>query len=154
MELEEVRKLWQSRDVLKAGAVLYEAVPVGSRPAWAADILALACSHARKVPKQVRAVIEIAHDQARWKRGHDIFDAIRDLTLAEERSHAGGVVYECLLFVAENAAKIVYNASGKPAPFDEDCGDWLVYCLWDFVKAIDSPELEAQAWDLLESRFR
>jgi len=73
--------------------------------------------------------------------------------LAEEKSHAEGKVYECLLFVAENAAKVAYNASGERGPFDEDCGDWVVRCLRDLVDAVGSPEFEKQSWCLLKSRI-
>ena len=50
-------------------------------------------------------------------------------------TYAGGV-----LFVAENAAKVVYNASSPPDPFDYDCGYWLVGCLRHLVDTLGAPE--------------
>jgi hypothetical protein len=131
--------------------MIYGAIPNESRPSWAADILELAASQVPAVPKHVQAVAKIARNPKRWGEAHSAFSAVRWLTLAEEKTHAGGTVYECMLFVAENAAKVIYNASGDPAPFDDDCGDWLVRCLRDLVDAIGSPEFENRAWFLLES---
>jgi len=122
------------------------------RPAWAAEILDLACSQLPAVPIPVQAVAAIARDPKRWREARAAFDAVRSLTLAEERLHAGGRVYACLLYVAENAAKVVYNATGPLAQFDVDCGNWLVVCMRQFADAIGSPEFADRVRALLEKR--
>jgi hypothetical protein len=68
-------------------------------------------------------------------------------------------MYLAVLCTAENAAKVIYNSSGvkEPvmpgewAPFDDDCGEWLIRCLWDVVVADGTPAFEKKAWGLLES---
>jgi hypothetical protein len=154
MEVAAIRDHWASGRAHRAGWVIYEATPGPLRPAWAADILELSCSQLAAVPAPVQAVVAIARDPRRWRDAHAAFSAVRDLTLAEERSHAGGAVYESVLFVAENAAKVVYNASGELAPFDYDCGYWLVGCLRHLADATGSPEFEQRAWRLLEEWLR
>jgi hypothetical protein len=154
MEVDAIGELWASGKAHHAGWVIYEATPNALRPAWAADILELACSQLPIVPTQIQAVIEIARDAKRWREAHAAFSAVRGLTLVEHKSHAGGEVYESLLFVAENAAKVVYNASGEPAPFDYDCGYWLVGCLRHLVDTIGSLAFEQRAWGVLESWLR
>jgi hypothetical protein len=154
VDVEAIASLWSTGKPLQAGAVIYGAIPNAARPEWAADILELTCSQVPTVPAQVQAVIKIARDRKRWREAHAAFSAVRRLTLAEEKTHSAGQVYECLLFVAQNTAKVVYNASGESAPFDEDSGDWLVRCLRDFADAIGSPEFDNQAWGLLKSWIR
>jgi hypothetical protein len=151
VEVAAIREHWASGQARRAGSAIYEAISGPHRPAWAADILELSCSRLADVPAPVRAVAEIARDPLRWREAHAAFSAVRKLTLAEEKSHAGGVVYELVLFVAENAAKVVYNASGQPAPFDYDCGYWLVGCLRELVEAVGSLEFEQRAWGVLSA---
>jgi hypothetical protein len=153
VELDAIRDLWACGEAQRAGAVIYEAILNATRPTWAADILELACPYVSVVPAHVQAVIDIARDAKRFREAHAAFSAVRRLTLDEEKSHAGGTAYESLLFVAENAAKVVYNASGEPAPFDHECGHWLVGCLRHLVDAIGSQELEQRAWGVLASWF-
>jgi hypothetical protein len=79
--------------------------------------------------------------------------------LVEDESGARGQVYLTVLLVAECAAKVIYNASGvtdydEPAPFDDDCGAWLITNLRHLVRACDSPEFAQQAWAVLESWLR
>lgn len=154
MEDESLHELWASGEALRAGRAIYEAIPNASRPSWGADILEVACSQVPHVPTQVRAVIELAREPQRWREAHAAFSDVRNLTLAEESSHAGGEVFASLLAVAENAAKVVYNASGEPAPFDYNCGYRLVKSLRHLVETVGSPEFEQHVWALLEAWLR
>ena len=38
--------------------------------------------------------------------------------------------------VAENTAKVIYNASNEPAPFDHDAGWWVVPCFEHFLATV------------------
>ena len=169
MEVEAIRKLWSAGPdgVAHAARLIDTVIPAAARPAWAADLLAVACSKLPDVPVSVRAVVAIGRSRRRWWRNrwreaHAAFGTVRDLTLAEDRSHAGGEVYAAVLAVAEYAAKVIYNASGVaepvrpgvPAPFDDDCGCHLVGSLWHVVRACGSPAFDQQAWATLESWVR
>ena len=116
---------WRSGEPVLAGRLFFEALEVKQRPAWAARILAVALSRV-DAPAAAHFVLELAADEDRWGEAHAAFDAVRDLTLKQER--AGAQRDELLygvLFVAENCAKVIFNASGRPAPFDHDSGWWL-----------------------------
>jgi len=144
VDIEAIRKRWESGEAQLAGCMIYDAVPMAMRPGWAADILELACARWPAVPTQVRAVIEIGRDPKRWREAHAAFSAVRKLTLVEDQSHAGGDIYLAVLVTAENAAKVIYNASGESAPFDFECGYWLVGCLGHLVLLCGSPECKRQ----------
>ena len=51
--------------------------------------------------------------------------------------------------LAENTAKITYNASGLPAPFNEDCGGWIASALHDLVELLDVAGLPLEAWETI-----
>ena len=154
MDVESLHELWASGEARRAGQAIYEAIPNASRPAWAADILEVASSQVPLVPTQIRAVAEIAREPKRWREAHAAFSDVRHLTQADQSSYAGDQVYASLLVVAENAAKVVYNASGEPAPFDYACGYRLVVSLRHLVDAVGSPELEQRVWGLLVAWLR
>jgi hypothetical protein len=169
VHIEVIRELLTSGPTQagRAACLICDAIPMNLRPAWAAGILALACSRLPKVPARVKAVIALGRARRRWwwnpwRLAHAAFGAVRDLTLAEDQSHARGEVYLSVLIVAEYAAKVIYNASGvnepvrygRPAPFDEDCGSHLVGSLWHLARAVGSPAFDQQAWALLESWLR
>ena len=159
VDVASIGKLWDAGNAGQAASLIYDSTPITMRPAWAADILDLSCSRLRDVPAPVRAVIEIGRSPSRFREGDAAFSAVRKLTLVEDESHAGGGTYLLVLVTAENAAKVIYNASGvrepiKPperAPFDEVCGNWLVRCLRHLADASDCPEFKRAAWSLLES---
>jgi hypothetical protein len=103
------------------------------------------------LPLEVRAVHAIATHWALWGWGHVAFDAVRRLTLRYEQAESKDDVYVAVLFLAENVAKVTYNATNPPGPFDEDAGAWVVSCLRHLVKTVNDPEFEREAW-LVASR--
>jgi hypothetical protein len=59
---------------------------------------------------------ELIQDHTRWRKAHDLFQRIREKTLAAERS--GDRLLEAQYLFEEACAKTVYNLSGQPGPFD------------------------------------
>jgi len=51
--------------------------------------------------------------------------------------------------IAETAAKVIYNASGGSAPFDEHSGWRMAPRLRTLVDQIGEPEFEESAWHVL-----
>lgn len=137
------REAWNA-DPLAAGVAIYSSVPNGRRPEWAANILAACCQRVGRVPKPVQNVIQLASETKKWKRAHDAFSGVRQLTLAAERK-----LDHYLLYVAENTAKVIYNASGSSAPFDEDSGAWLVRCAKEFADCENDPAFTMSLWSLI-----
>ena len=81
---------------------------------------------------EYRELMAILRDSHRWKEAHALFNKIRvKLTLPSE-SRKKQDLDSYFVYVAENAAKVAYNCSGCPAPFDEDSLEWLLKCEKEF----------------------
>jgi hypothetical protein len=135
---------------LDAGRLLYEALELSRRPGWAVAVLDECCNRLDPIPAEVEAVRALARDPARWREAHNAFDRVRLLVLEAERTHPGVYRYrESVLFLAENVAKVTYNASGGSAPFDHDAGWWIASCARTCVDRIGSSEFERRVWAAL-----
>ena len=97
-------------------------------------------------PFAVYVVCFIAKRRLFWRWGHSALDEVRRLTLRYEDSKSKDEVYGGLLYLAENVAKVTYNATNPPDPFDDDAGAWVVSCLRYVVDKINDPEFATQAW--------
>jgi hypothetical protein len=100
----------------------------------AVEGLEICCSAVETSPHEVRAVAKVGRSD--WSRGHDAFDAVRILTLAAEKIPPAHRADHLLLFVAENAARMIYNASGTKRPFDDDSGGWLIRTFGEFTESL------------------
>jgi hypothetical protein len=48
--------------------------------------------------------------------------------------------------LAENVAKVLYNATDPRDEFDEDSGWWIVSCLKDILDVLKDDEFSKVAW--------
>jgi hypothetical protein len=143
--VQEARRHWDAGRALDAGRVVYEAIPPHRRPLWAARVLRLVCELIPPVP-EINAVLSLAAEPARWANAHDAFRAMRRLTLQVEGKDP---LREGVLFLAENVAKVTYNAAGCPAPFDADAGWWIAQNVHFLAERLGDPEFERRAWEAL-----
>lgn len=104
---------------LKSGKTIFESVPRNFRPGWGTSLL-MTFDDALIVPKEIKDLYEIVNDEKRWKEAHEQFNKIRIFLLNNKRFRP-----KEFLLLAENVAKITYNQSGYPAPFDNDAG-WYI----------------------------
>lgn len=141
------REAWNA-DPLAAGVAIYSCVPKDRRPEWAANILSDCCRRVPAVPKPIKHVIDLASDPEKWKLAHDAFSGVRQLTLDAERRAVEKLDYY-LLYIAENTAKVIYNASGSSAPFDKDSGAWLVRCAKEFADCENDLPFTTSLWSLI-----
>jgi hypothetical protein len=141
------REAWNG-DPLNAGVAIYSCLPKDRRPEWAANILTACCRRVRAVPKPIAHVIDLASAPEKWKLAHDAFSEVRRLTLDAERQPIETLDHY-LLYVAENTAKVIYNASGSSAPFDRDSGAWLVRCAKEFADCANDPPFTASLWSVI-----
>jgi hypothetical protein len=98
-----------------------------------------ACAAATEgAPPEIAEVIRLGGAPISWGKAHEAFDRIRALTLAAERGGTKnmGRPSLLLLFVAENAARVIYNASRPEDPFDSDSAEWLLRTVSQFLKAL------------------
>lgn len=145
--VNELRELWQT-DSLVAGTTIYSAVPNDVRPEWAANVLNCCCEQVASAPQAVLRILELSDNAENWSKAHDAFSAVRSLTLTAEQNSDAERRGKLLLYVAENAAKVVYNASGSAAPFDADSGAWLVRSAKQFSDACNSGEFHELLWSV------
>jgi hypothetical protein len=141
----KARAFWAEGKHLEAGRLLFEAVPRQDQPRWAVVLLERACAEF-KPPDCVAEVLRIAQDADRWHEGHRAFRDVRVILLAQERRGLENDQLSILLSLAELVAKVTYNASGRPAPFDPDSGWYLPECLLHFLReiAMHAPEHEVE----------
>jgi hypothetical protein len=102
------------------------------------------------LPAEVRAVREIALAPTRWYEAHQAFQAVRKLVIAAESTAAKAIGPELgILYLAENVAKVTYNASGRSAPFDHDAGWWVAKNARWIVDHSSEAGLERRVWAAL-----
>lgn len=56
---------------------------------------------------------------------------------------------KALLYVAENTAKVIYNATGSKDSFDRDSGAWLVRCSKEFADVVDDEVFTEELWRVI-----
>ena len=145
----QAKLAWLSGQHLDCGRLIYESLTPHQRVSWASDILNFCIEHSPSVTP-VNSVAALAPDESSWSLAHAAFSKVRALTLLEEES-PGTLDPRAarLLFIAENTAKVIYNASQASAPFDHDAGWWLAKCLDDFLAATKEPETRASGTSVL-----
>jgi hypothetical protein len=148
--IDEAALYWKSGKPLDAGRILYEHISNKHRPLWASGILDLSRKLINPVP-EVDTVCEIAKTPLRWKEAYAAFTAVRMLTLRVEQDRVAEPLYKSILVVAENAAKVVYNASGGPAPFDNNAGWRLVRDVHHVVSLVNNSDFASKAWKIVSS---
>jgi len=152
--LKRAYDLWMSDQALEVGKIIYERLPDEIRPIWAATVLEFALPFVTMRPEMER-LLEMVKNKEQRKDAHKLFEVIRSLTLCEERSKAPrsrqATIDFSALYLAENVAKIVYNASNPDDPFDHDTGWWIPVCLSHLIQKIGNGELMEQAWVMLSN---
>jgi hypothetical protein len=156
--IHSTKHLWNEGNLLEAGMVLFERIPLSFRPLWGADILTFACQRISNVV-QIQDVIEFARTPEEWadntdsidkrKKAHNFFDSVRLLTLEEEQKDTNNKLYGNLLLLAENVAKVTFNAYGYEAPFDHNAGWWIVANLKRITDLVKDADFSAAAWKVL-----
>ncbi len=145
--IAQAQRDWEAGRALDAGRLIYERMPTRQRPAWAARVLEAVRG---LIPKtsEIERVLEIARDPPRWGVAHDAINAVRALT-----ANAKDPLVEAVLHLAENVAKVTYNASGGPAPYDRDAGWRVAQNLHAIISqgGEKASKLKAEAWSLLST---
>ncbi len=66
----------------------------------------------------------LVSDKRSWHKAHDLFDRIRQKTLAAESR--GDSRADCQYLFEEVCAQALYNLADTDAPFDPDSAYWIV----------------------------
>lgn len=108
------------RSDIKIGTQIFENIPNEVRPGWSGFILSRFDSYINQIPLSILELYQIIDNKDRWKEAHQQFSEIRVFGL-ENKNY----IPENYLRLAEIVAKVTYNASGEPAPFDKDSGHYI-----------------------------
>jgi hypothetical protein len=145
-------EFWVSGKPLEAGRLIFERLPPDVRPHWAAGILK--CVRGKSAPRcaAIEIVLEIAEHPKEWGSGHAAFSNVRRKTLKYERLRRISPEQRLLLsqlYLAENVAKVIYNATAPDDSFDEDSGWWVATCLKDFEDLVSDRDFSREARQVL-----
>src|SRR5215510_11282881 len=152
--IHSTKHLWDEGNLLEAGMVLFERIPLPFRSLWGADILAFASQRISGIA-QIQDVIAFARTPSEWadttskdkgKKAHNFFNSVRLLTLEEERKDSKENLYINMLLLAENVAKVTYNAYGYGAPFDHDAGWWIIANLKRITDIVNEIGFSETVW--------
>lgn len=140
-------ELWHRGDALVAGRILYERLTPKDRPSWAARVLDACCVAVGTVPPEVQRVRDVAFTPSRWSEGHAAFQGVRKRVIEAERRPP--TLELGVMHLAENVAKVTYNASGCSAPFDQDAGWWVAKNARWIVERSTQDGLGSRVWAAL-----
>jgi hypothetical protein len=127
--LAAAAECWSNGKIVDAGRLIFEHLPIRLRPVWAADLLRLILKQTRIECDQIEAILTVTEDQTRWKESYAIFMLLRDCTLDLIKHNSLPPSESLILAVvglAEDVAKVTYNASDPPDRFDDDAGWYIV----------------------------
>ncbi|MBK7307686.1 MAG: hypothetical protein IPI88_12065 [Chitinophagaceae bacterium] len=106
---------------------------------WAGLILSRFDNYIKSIPKPVFELYSIIDTQDNWKNAHSQFSKIRQFLLDHKTYQP-----EAYLVLAENVAKVTYNASNEPAPFDNNSGWWIPSCALQAATYFEDNKLEEE----------
>jgi len=147
MPNDNLRREWKTGDAVAVGRCIMEPLTAEEQVIRALKLLKVCLNCFRQIP-ELNSVIAVASDPSRWAEAHKVFSDIRRLTLKEERKRTNDIYYS-LLYIAENTAKTVYNASGAPRPFDYDSPWWLAQNVRSLIEAVGDSRFEDRVWSVL-----
>jgi len=125
LPLATAHQQWADGKHLEAAKLIFEAMIPADRVAWVAGILQFCEDRCGPLP-EVAALLNIAHNPENWHQAKEQILHRASLRSSPAPAFAGSVeVRERLSEVAYLATKVVYNASGQPAPYDHNAG-WKV----------------------------
>lgn len=124
---------------IQIGRQIFDNIPNDIKPGWAGLILSRFDNYIKSIPTPVNELFSIIDNQENWKQAHNQFDKIRRFLLDNKNYQP-----ESYLLLAENVAKVTYNASNEPPPFDHDSGWWIPSCALQAAAYFDDNQLEEE----------
>jgi hypothetical protein len=124
---------------IEIGQQIYENLANDIRPGWAGLILTRFDNYIKSIPVSIKELYPIIDNKERWKEAHGQFNKIRRFLLDNKNYK-----HEAYLLLAELVAKVTYNASGEPAPFDSDSGHYISSLALKATDHFDDSRLEEE----------
>ena len=135
---------------IEIGRQIFENIPNEIKPCWAGLVLSCFNNYLKDIPTPVRELFPIIDDKDKWKNAHKQFTKIREFGLDNQEYHTE------YLRLAEIVAKVTYNASGEPAPFDSGSGYHIASLALKVAENFDDNRLEEEVKSaiLLFNRYK
>ena len=124
---------------LKIGEQIFENLPNDIRPGWAGLVLSRFDHYVKDIPSSIIELFTIIDNKDHWKKAHEQFTKIRVFGLENKNFKPDNY-----LRLAELVAKVTYNASGQPAPFDNDSGHHIASLALKATEHFDDNRLEEE----------
>lgn len=124
---------------IKIGQQIFENLSNDIKPGWAGLILSRFDHFVKDIPTSILDLYPIIDDKDRWKEAHEQFAKIRVFKLENKNYEP-----ENYLRLAELVAKVTYNASGHPAPFDNNSGHYIASLALKATEHFDDNRLEEE----------
>lgn len=122
---------------IKIGQQIFENLPNDIKPGWAGFVLSRFDHYIKDIPTTIRELYPIIDNKDHWKEAHKQFTKIRMFGL-ENKSYKP----DNYLRLAELVAKVTFNASGQPAPFDTNSGHYIASLALKATEYFDDNRLE------------
>lgn len=152
--IAKAHEFWRKDQPLEAGHLIFEQLPLDNRAKLAGAVLETALRRTGVVSPPIERIRRIAKHPKEWNAAHDAFRAARKLLLTFESVKNKTFEEEMLylhLFLAENTAKTLYNATSPPDPFDDDSGCWIPENVKHILDLLGDIQFEETMWQLLSS---
>ena len=130
---------YQIKTNIKIGEQIFKNLPNDIRPGWAGLILSRFDHYIKDIPTSILELYPIIDDKDRWKEAHEQFTKIRVFGLENKNYEPKNY-----LRLAELVAKVTYNASGQPAPFDSDSGYYIASLSLQATEHFDDNRIEEE----------
>jgi len=140
--IKKAKILWENNQSYLSGEILYENLRQRHKPIWAVEVLEL-CKHFVVEIPEIEQLCTVAKDPKRWLEAGEMFSAIRKLALEQDSFET---IRSMVFSLAENVAKVIYNASGKLPPYDHDSGYKIVSNLKKIVDRAENQDFGSKAW--------
>lgn len=147
--LDSASQYWCKGKPLEAGRLIFENLPKGVRPKWAASILESVVRRTGIRCAPIENILYVARHPSEWKKAHAAFSSARRLTLELNNLETRDPEQTLLLQhlgLAELVAKVIYNATNPADEFDADSGWWITVCLKNILDLLGDEEFSNSMW--------
>lgn len=147
--LVRANEYWQSGRSTEAGRLIFENLSPQVRPKWASRILALMTERTGIKSPPIERVLQIAGDPGKWGTAHDASSVARRAAIELVKLRSRTADQDLLLGLTSLAglvARVIYNSTGSPDPFDDDTGWSLVESVRRVLDLLKDDQFSDSIW--------
>jgi hypothetical protein len=116
--LMQASEYWNEGQLLDAGRLIFENLPIEVRPKWASRVLALVVKRTGVKLPPIERILQIASNPSEWNKARDAFSSVRTSTLeleelGERRSNQQALLLRLLLLTELVAKSFTMRAVQK-----------------------------------------